>query len=297
MKPVNSVLSRYGTTVCTTMSALALEHGAINLGQGFLDEEGPEAMRRVAAEAVLAGPTSGDPPMRGCPSCLEAVADRDRRFYGLALAWETEVCQRPAPPRRSPTLPGGGGGGERGCRGVGRIERGAFGGGLRRGGAERAARRSPTCRPLCGGAARVRSSGSAWTAATRGGGRTARGTDTEPIAMAQSARVADADRLVLVVEEHAVDAEVGELVAELRLLDHAVPLRDGPPGVGQHPVTLGAPSDDQATVFQTPFGSLSGGQSLVLPYAHRQHHDTQRPFAGPVPVLNSSFGRPNLSVA
>jgi hypothetical protein len=56
MKPVNSVLSRYGTTVFTAMSALALEHGAVNLGQGFPDEEGPEAMRRAAAETVLAGP-------------------------------------------------------------------------------------------------------------------------------------------------------------------------------------------------------------------------------------------------
>ena len=90
MKPVNSVLSRYGTTVFTTMSALALEHGAINLGQGFPDEEGPEAMRRVAAEAVLAGPNQY-PPMRGMLELRQAVADHDRRFYGLDLDWETEV--------------------------------------------------------------------------------------------------------------------------------------------------------------------------------------------------------------
>ena len=107
------------------------------------------------------------------------------------------------------------------------------------------------------------------------------GTDTNPIAVAQSARVADADRLVLIVEEHAVDAEIGELVANLRLLDHAVPLRDGPPGVGQHPVAFRAPSDHQPTVFQTLFGRLSDGQSLVLRYAHYQCHDIQRPVRPP----------------
>jgi len=52
MKPVNAILSGYGTTVFTVMSALAVEHGAINLGQGFPDTEGPEDVRRVAAEAV-----------------------------------------------------------------------------------------------------------------------------------------------------------------------------------------------------------------------------------------------------
>ena len=90
MKPVNSVLSRYGTTIFTTMSALALEHGAVNLGQGFPDEEGPEAIRRAAAEAVLSGPNQY-PPMRGMPELRQAVADHDRRFYGLDVDWQTEV--------------------------------------------------------------------------------------------------------------------------------------------------------------------------------------------------------------
>ena len=66
MKPVNTSLARWGTTIFTTMSALAVEHGAINLGQGFPDEEGPEAVRRLAAEAVLSGPNQY-PPMRGLP--------------------------------------------------------------------------------------------------------------------------------------------------------------------------------------------------------------------------------------
>ncbi len=42
MKPTNALLSGLGTTVFTVMSALAVEHGAINLGQGFPDTDGPE---------------------------------------------------------------------------------------------------------------------------------------------------------------------------------------------------------------------------------------------------------------
>ena len=49
MKTYNSILSEYGTTIFTVMSALAAEHGAINLGQGFPDRDGPEDIRRVAA--------------------------------------------------------------------------------------------------------------------------------------------------------------------------------------------------------------------------------------------------------
>ncbi len=52
MKPANSVLSGLGTTVFEVMSRLAIEHGAINLGQGFPDEDGPLDVRRAAAAAV-----------------------------------------------------------------------------------------------------------------------------------------------------------------------------------------------------------------------------------------------------
>lgn len=90
MKPVNASLARWGTTIFTTMSALAVEHGAINLGQGFPDEEGPEAVRRLAAEAVLNGPNQY-PPMRGLSELRRAVADHDRHRYALDLDPEREV--------------------------------------------------------------------------------------------------------------------------------------------------------------------------------------------------------------
>lgn len=90
MKPANSVFSSYGTSIFEVMSQLAKEHGTINLGQGFPDTEGPEDIRRVAAETVIAGPNQY-PPMMGLPELRQAMAEHDRRFYGLDLDWQREV--------------------------------------------------------------------------------------------------------------------------------------------------------------------------------------------------------------
>ncbi|MCB2100220.1 MAG: aminotransferase [Rhodobacterales bacterium] len=86
----NTVLGEYGTTVFTVMSALAVEHQSINLGQGFPDEDGPADIRRAAAEATLEGPNQY-PPMMGIPALRQAVAAHNRRFYGLDVDWQTEV--------------------------------------------------------------------------------------------------------------------------------------------------------------------------------------------------------------
>ena len=90
MKPANSILSGYGVTVFETMSRLAIETGAINLGQGFPDEDGPEALRLLAGKAALDGPNQY-PPMLGIPELRQAVADHNKRFYGLDVDWQTEV--------------------------------------------------------------------------------------------------------------------------------------------------------------------------------------------------------------
>ena len=50
MKPTNSIMSSYGTTVFTVMSQLAVDHNSINLGQGFPDVDGPLDIRQKAAE-------------------------------------------------------------------------------------------------------------------------------------------------------------------------------------------------------------------------------------------------------
>ena len=49
MKPTNTIFSNLGTTVFTVMSQLAVEHNAINLGQGFPDGQGPDDVRAAAA--------------------------------------------------------------------------------------------------------------------------------------------------------------------------------------------------------------------------------------------------------
>lgn len=87
---LNPVFEGLGTTIFTVMSALAAKHGAINLGQGFPDEDGPMAIREAAARALREGPNQY-PPMQGLLALREAVAAHDRRFYDLAFDPETEV--------------------------------------------------------------------------------------------------------------------------------------------------------------------------------------------------------------
>ncbi len=90
MKTTNPTYTGLATTVFEVMSRLAAEHGAINLGQGFPDVDGPEEVRRVAAEATLKGPNQY-PPMMGVPELRQAVAAANQRFYGLDVDWRTEV--------------------------------------------------------------------------------------------------------------------------------------------------------------------------------------------------------------
>ncbi len=90
MKPTNPVYTGLPTTIFEVMSRLALEHKAINLGQGFPDVDGPEDVRRFAAEAIIAGPNQY-PPMMGVPELRQAVAAAQSRFYGLDVDWKSEV--------------------------------------------------------------------------------------------------------------------------------------------------------------------------------------------------------------
>jgi len=90
LKPTNSLLSGLGTTVFTVMSALAVEHRAINLGQGFPDTDGPADVLQAAADALLDG-RNQYPPMTGVPELREAVAAANRRFYDLEIDPAREV--------------------------------------------------------------------------------------------------------------------------------------------------------------------------------------------------------------
>ncbi len=84
MKPANRQFATGQTTIFTTMSALAARHGAINLGQGFPDTEGPAGIVRAAADALLDG-RNQYAPLTGLPELRQAVAAANRRFYGLEI--------------------------------------------------------------------------------------------------------------------------------------------------------------------------------------------------------------------
>ena len=90
MKPANALLWSTGTTVFTVMSALAAQHGAINLGQGFPDTEGPADVVQAAADALRDG-RNQYPPLCGVPELRDAVARANERFYGLRIDPATEV--------------------------------------------------------------------------------------------------------------------------------------------------------------------------------------------------------------
>ncbi|MCR9254945.1 MAG: aminotransferase [Alphaproteobacteria bacterium] len=90
MKSGNSILSSFGVTVFETMSRLAVEKGAINLGQGFPEGNGPDAVVE-RARAMLTEESNQYPPMLGVPELRQAVADHGKRFYGLDIDWQTET--------------------------------------------------------------------------------------------------------------------------------------------------------------------------------------------------------------
>ena len=71
-------------TIFAEMSALAARTGAINLGQGFPDEDGPATVLEAARDAIAHG-VNQYPPGRGIPDLLLAVAEHQHRFYGQNL--------------------------------------------------------------------------------------------------------------------------------------------------------------------------------------------------------------------
>lgn len=76
-----SKLPALGTTIFTQMSALAAEHGAINLSQGFPDFDGPDYLQARLAHHVAQG-ANQYAPMTGVPALREAIADKTAELYG-----------------------------------------------------------------------------------------------------------------------------------------------------------------------------------------------------------------------
>lgn len=87
---IETKLPKVGTTIFTVMSQLAVQHGAVNLGQGFPDFEGPQALRDALAAAVNAGKNQYAP-MTGVPNLRAQIALKTERLYGCKINPDTEV--------------------------------------------------------------------------------------------------------------------------------------------------------------------------------------------------------------
>lgn len=88
---LNRRLAEFGTTIFAEMSALAVRTGAINLGQGFPDTDGPEEIREAAVRALRDGRGNQYPPGPGVPELRTAVAAHQARYYGLTPDPDTGV--------------------------------------------------------------------------------------------------------------------------------------------------------------------------------------------------------------
>ena len=88
---LNARLQGLGTSIFAEMSALANATGSVNLGQGFPDTDGPDIVKQAAIDAIREGRGNQYPPGPGVPELRRAVADHQRRFYGIELNPDTQV--------------------------------------------------------------------------------------------------------------------------------------------------------------------------------------------------------------
>lgn len=87
---IKSNLREFGETIFAEMSALAIETGAINLGQGFPDTDGPIEISELAIQAIRNGQNQY-PPGLGIPELRKAISAHQKRFYNLDFDFDTEV--------------------------------------------------------------------------------------------------------------------------------------------------------------------------------------------------------------
>ena len=88
---LNAKLQGFGTTIFAEMSALAMATGAVNLGQGFPDTDGPPEVIEAAIEAIRTGRGNQYPPGPGIPELRAAISDHQRQYYQLAVDPDREV--------------------------------------------------------------------------------------------------------------------------------------------------------------------------------------------------------------
>ena len=86
----NPAFASLPVSIFQHMTMLALKHDAVNLGQGFPDQDGPLSLREVAAKQLLEGPNQY-PPSKGLAVLRQAVSAHAKKFYGLEYDPEDEV--------------------------------------------------------------------------------------------------------------------------------------------------------------------------------------------------------------
>lgn len=84
-------MAEHSTSIFAEFSLLATRLGAVNLGQGFPDTDGPQELKDAAENAIEAGLGNQYPPAHGVPVLREAIADHQRRFYSLVINPDSEV--------------------------------------------------------------------------------------------------------------------------------------------------------------------------------------------------------------
>lgn len=87
---IRTKLPKVGTTIFSVMSQLATQHKAINLGQGFPDFDGPQALRDALTAAMNSGKNQYAP-MTGVPKLREQIALKTEKLYGRKVSADTEV--------------------------------------------------------------------------------------------------------------------------------------------------------------------------------------------------------------
>ena len=87
---IKDSMREFGETIFAEMSALAVKTGAINLGQGFPDTDGPQEIAELAITAIRNGHNQY-PPGLGIKKLRDAISHHQMRFYGLEFDPETEV--------------------------------------------------------------------------------------------------------------------------------------------------------------------------------------------------------------
>ena len=87
---IKNSMREFGETIFAEMSALAVKTGAINLGQGFPDTDGPQEIAELAITAIRDGHNQY-PPGLGIKKLRDAISHHQMRFYGLEFDSETEV--------------------------------------------------------------------------------------------------------------------------------------------------------------------------------------------------------------